>query len=93
MNIKKLESIHQNTYATITLDANEILDLMNMLYVSDYCDASYNHRKTECFYLYYQLQTVYDLIKYGHLTDSTFKKHNQFLESENKNSKGEKDNG
>lgn len=87
MKIENLETQPQNTYATITIDANEILDLINILYNSDYFDAEFNYRKTECCYLYYQLQVLYDLMQYGILTDKTFDKYNQFLESKTKNNK------
>lgn len=90
MKIENLENQSQNRYATITIDADEIVDLMNILYNSDYFDADFNLRKTQCYYLYYQLQTLHDLMQYGILTDSTFNKHNQFLESKDKK---EKDNG
>lgn len=90
MRIENLENQSQNRYATITIDADEIVDLMNILYNSDYFDADFNLRKTQCYYLYYQLQTLHDLMQYGILTDSTFNKHNQFLESKDKK---EKDNG
>lgn len=90
MKIENLETRPENTSATITIDADEILDLMDILYNSDYFDANFNHRKTECYCLYYQLQTLHDLMRYGRLTDSTFNKHNQFLESKDKK---EKDNG
>lgn len=92
MKIEKLENQSQNRYATITIDADEILDLINILYNSDYFDADFNHRKTQCYYLDYQLQVLHDIMQYGRLTDRTFDKHNQFLESKDKNDKKEKDN-
>lgn len=92
MKIENLETQPENTYATIILGADEIVDLMSILYNSDYFDANFNHRKTQCYYLYYQLQTLHDLMQYGILTDSTFNKHNQFLESKDKNDKKEQDN-
>lgn len=93
MKIENLETKPENRYATITIDADEVLDLINILYNSDYFDAEYNHRKTECCYLYYQLQVLYDLMHYGRLTDHTFDKHNRFLELKNKKDKKGKDNG
>ena len=88
MKIENLENQSQNRYATITIDADEIVDLMNILYNSDYFDADFNLRKTQCYYLYYQLQVLHDLMQYGKLTDYTFNKHNQFLESKDKKEKG-----
>lgn len=93
MKIENLENQSENTYATITIDANEVVDLINILYNSDYFEAEFNHRKTDCWYLYYQLQVLYDLMQYGRLTDRTFDKHDKFLESKNKKDKKEKDNG
>lgn len=91
MKIEKLDNQSENTYATITIDADEVVDLINILYNSDYFDAEFNHRNTECWYLYYQLQVLHDIMQYGRLTDSTFNKHNKFLESKTKKDKKGKD--
>ena len=48
MKIENLETQSENTYATITIDANEVVDLINILYNSDYFDADFNFRKTQC---------------------------------------------
>lgn len=89
MEIIKIDSTKQNyKHATIDLNIDEIIDIVNLisesLHLEKFNYLSENKRQ-DYTYLYYQLYTLSDLTQYGKLTETTFKIYNDFLKLKKQN--------